>query len=440
MVGPRLARRLYSGVLYLAAPLIGWRVWRESAPDHPRRERLGCIPRQAASPRLWIHTASVGEVVTAAPLIRGLIQRYPSTAIVVTTMTATGAGRVESLFGGEVSHYFLPLDFPGATRRFIDRLSPTLAIVAETELWPNLLEACAQRSVPVMLANGRLSEGAFHTYRRFAALTQGMLQHVAWIGAKSPLDAERFRALGCPSERVVVTGALKFDLQVDERLREDSERLRSAWGERPVWVAGSTHPGEDEAMLAAHERLRRRHPQALLILVPRHPQRFEAVAELCRSRGVALARRSRDETPTTETAVLLGDTMGELMRFYGAADLAFVGGSLVPIGGHNLLEPAALGTPVLSGPHLDNLREIADTLAAAQARREVANGEALGDTLIALFDDPDERRRLGAAGQAVVDDNRGALARTLDEVNARFDAALGSTPPPSAPEAAATGH
>ncbi|WP_129139795.1 lipid IV(A) 3-deoxy-D-manno-octulosonic acid transferase [Modicisalibacter coralii] len=439
MLDPRLARRLYSGVLYLAAPLIGWRVWRESAPGHPRRERLGCIPRQAPAPRLWIHTASVGEVVTAAPLIRGLIQRYPATAIIVTTMTATGAERVDSLFRGEVSHYFLPLDFPGATRRFLDRLAPTLAIVAETELWPNLLEACAQRSVPVLLANGRLSEGAFHTYRRFAALSHGMLQQVAWVGAKSSLDAERFRALGCPSERVVVTGALKFDLQVDERLRADSERLRSRWGERPVWVAGSTHPGEDEAVLAAHARLRRSHPQALLVLVPRHPQRFEAVAELCRSQGVSLARRSRGETPTADTAVLLGDTMGELMRFYGAADLAFVGGSLVPVGGHNLLEPAALGTPVLSGPQLDNLREIADTLAAANARCEVSDGDALGDALIALFDDPDERRRLGAAGQAVVDDNRGALARTLAEVGTYIEAASGGTPP-SGSEAAASGR
>ncbi|WP_244613002.1 lipid IV(A) 3-deoxy-D-manno-octulosonic acid transferase [Modicisalibacter radicis] len=413
-----LARLAYSGVVYLAAPLIWRRVWRESAPTHPRGERLGLIPPPGdARPRIWLHAASLGEVVTATPLIRALLARHPDHALVVTTMTATGAERVATLFGDAVRHHFLPLDFPGATRRFVERLRPALAIIAETELWPNLLHACATCGVPVVIANGRLSGGAFATYRRFAALSRDMLESVAWVGAKSNEDAERFRALGCPASRVAVTGALKFDIQLDDGLESESECLRTSWGERPVWVAGSTHPGEDEAVLVAHARLRERYPDALLVLVPRHPQRFDAVAELCRTRGLAMVRHSRGELPGPDTAILLGDTMGELMRFYGAADVAFVGGSLVSVGGHNLLEPAALGVAVVSGPWLDNLREIADTLADADARREVADGPALGEVLVALFDEPDERRRLGAAGRAVVDANRGALARTLDEVS-----------------------
>ncbi|KXS37126.1 MAG: 3-deoxy-D-manno-octulosonic-acid transferase [Halomonadaceae bacterium T82-2] len=422
-------RAAYDGALYLASPLIWRRVWRESVPTRPRGERLGLIPARPAGPRLWVHAASVGEVVTAAPLIRGLLKRHPEAELVVTTMTATGAARVESLFGNEVSHHFLPLDFPGATRRFIARLAPTLAIIAETELWPNLIGACARHGVPVLIANGRLSDGAFRTYRRFATLSRDMLRHVDWIGAKAAADAERFRALGCPEARVEVTGALKFDLQVDARLHEESERLRTAWGRRLVWVAGSTHPGEEEAVLAAHARVCRRYPEALLVLVPRHPQRFEAVAELCRARGERVARRSCGEVPDAETRVLLGDTMGELMHFYAAADAAFVGGSLVPVGGHNLLEPAAVGTPVISGPHLDNLREIAATLAEARARREVTDAEALAGALLALFDDETARRRLGEAGRAVVDANRGALAKTLDEVSARFDQALAGRGP-----------
>ncbi|GAA5176528.1 lipid IV(A) 3-deoxy-D-manno-octulosonic acid transferase [Modicisalibacter zincidurans] len=414
-----LARLAYSGVLYLAAPLIWRLVWRESAPTHPRGERLGLIPRRTdARPRIWLHAASLGEVVTATPLIRALLAQHADHALVITTMTATGAERIETLFGDAVRHHFLPLDFPGAARRFVERLQPALAIIAETELWPNLLHACATRGVPVVIANGRLSLGAFATYRRFAALSRDMLESVAWVGAKSGEDAGRFRALGCPAARTAVTGALKFDIQLDDSLESESERLRTSWGERPVWVAGSTHPGEDEAVLVAHARLRERYPDALLVLVPRHPQRFDAVAEVCRARGLVVARHSRGEVPEPDTAIVLGDTMGDLMRFYGAADVAFVGGSLVPVGGHNLLEPAALGVAVVSGPYLDNLREIADTLAEADARREIVDGSALGEVLITLFDAPEERQRLGAAGRAVVEANRGALAATLEKVSA----------------------
>lgn len=430
-LAPAWARRAYSATLYLLAPLAWKRVWREQLPGRPRRERLGLIPPAGEGERiLWLHCASVGEVQAARPLITALAERWPGYRLVITTMTATGAERVLALAeasgqegaSGEVSHHFVPLDFPGAARRFVGRLRPELALFFETELWPNLLAACDRAGVPVAVVNGRLSPRAFRGYRRLGPLMHDALGHVSWLAAKSAEDAERFRALGMPAERSEVVGSLKFDIAVDDATREASERLRARLGRRPVWVAGSTHPGEDEALLVAHARLRAHRPEALLVLVPRHPRRFEAVAELCARAGLSVARRSRGEWPGDETAVYLGDTMGELLALYGAADLAFVGGSLVPIGGHNLLEPAALGVPVLTGPELANFLDVAETLREAEALVEVADGEALSDTLGRLFDDPSERRRLAEAGRGVVAANRGALERTLAGLEALLPA------------------
>lgn len=418
---PRLARWLYSLTIYLLSPLIWWRVWREWLPTHSRRERLGLIAIKDDRPRIWLHAASVGEVVTATPLIRALLDDHPDHHLVVTTMTATGAERVRHTFGDRVSHCFLPLDFPGSARRFVMRLNPRLAVIAETELWPNLLATCQRRDVPVVVANGRLSAGAFRLYRRFGALSRGMMEAITWIGAKSTDDSERFLTLGASAQKVTVTGALKFDLAVDDATRDASRRLRESWGQRPVWVAGSIHPGEDEQILIAHAALRRRFADALLILVPRHPQRFDEVDARCREAGEQVLRFSARPPVTAQTTLLLGDTMGDLMMFYGCGDVAFVGGSLVPIGGHNLLEPAALGVPVISGPYLDNLREIADSLAASEARIQIDDGEALGDSLVALFGEDERRHRLGDAGWAVVEANRGALQRTRRVITAMLD-------------------
>jgi 3-deoxy-D-manno-octulosonic-acid transferase len=416
-------RWLYSLVLYLLAPFVWRRVWREHALTNLRRERLGLIPRIATeSPRLWLHCASVGEVQAARPLVEALLQRYPSHQLVVTTMTATGAERVHALMearrqAGEperLVHRFVPLDYPGAANRFVARLSPALAIFFETEIWPNLLAACRRRGVPTAVVNGRLSPRAFRGYRRLRPLMAEALGQVDWLAAKSRGDAERYRALGMPATQTDVVGSLKYDLTPDEASCAESKRLCTRLGSRPVWVAGSTHPGEEEALLEAHAALRQPYPNALLILVPRHPQRFEAVAELCRERGFSLARRSLGEWPSERTAVYLGDTMGELLTLYGAADLAFVGGSLVPVGGHNLLEPAAMGVPVLTGPELANFTDVAETLRHGGALVEVPSSAALADTLVTLFLDESERHRLAEAGLAVVAANRGALARTLD--------------------------
>ncbi|TDO06666.1 lipid IV(A) 3-deoxy-D-manno-octulosonic acid transferase [Halomonas ventosae] len=424
-------RRGYAAALYLLAPLIWRRVWREQLPGRPRRERLGLIPPAGEGERtLWLHCASVGEVQAARPLIEALGQRWPGHRLVVTTMTATGAERVLVLArnrqasgaGAEVSHHFVPLDFPGAARRFVARLQPDLAIFFETELWPNLLAACDRAGVPVAVVNGRLSPRAWRGYRRLRPLMEEALSHVAWLAAKSDADARRYLELGMAPERTTVVGSLKFDIDTSNETRQVSERLRTRLGNRPVWVAGSTHPGEDEQVLAAHVRLHERLPDALLVLVPRHPHRFDDVAALCRQAGLTLARRSRDEWPGDDTAVYLGDTMGELLALYGAADLAFVGGSLVPIGGHNLLEPAALGTPVLTGPALVNFEDVAEAMREAGALVEVVDAESLANQLLRLFDNRQARHRLAEAGRSVVTANRGALARTLAVLEALVQA------------------
>jgi 3-deoxy-D-manno-octulosonic-acid transferase len=421
MAGHPWIRRLYSGALLGLSPLVWRRVWREQLPGRSRGERLGRIPttpeNAADSERpLWLHCASVGEVQAARPLIEALRQSYPRRPLIITTMTATGAERALALAGdadGGISHYFVPLDFPRAARRFVARLRPALAIFFETELWPNLLAACERRGVPVAVVNGRLSPRAFVGYRRVRMLMADALSHVDWLGAKSEEDAERFRWLGMAASKTQVTGSLKFDIDKSDEALEVSKHLLFSLAGRPVWVAGSTHPGENEQLLGAHRQLRETLPDALLILVPRHPQRFEAAAALCRAEGFTLARRSQDEIPDADTAVYLGDTMGELQALYAAGQLAFVGGSLVPVGGHNLLEPAAFGVPVISGPYLANFSDVAEVMRDADALVEVADEAALAEALVRLLNDAAARRRLGDAGRRVVEANRGALERTM---------------------------
>ncbi|MFD2191374.1 lipid IV(A) 3-deoxy-D-manno-octulosonic acid transferase [Pistricoccus aurantiacus] len=405
---------LYRAALYVLSPLIWKRVWREQLPGRSRGERLGYIPR-AESPLIWLHCASVGEVQAARPLIEALLDAYPDHRLTVTTMTTTGAERVGALAGQSprLTHHFLPLDFPGAAKRFLARLDPQSAIFFETELWPNLLTACAARRIPVAVVNARLSAKAYERYRRIRPLMRRTLAQVDWLAAKSPEDLTRFQGLGMPEERATVVGSLKYDLNPSQEEHRQGRLLRQRLGERPVWVAGSTHQGEDELLLDAHRRLIERHPQALLILVPRHPQRFAPVAELCREQRMNVVLRSSGQEPAPDTRVYLGDTMGELLRLYAAADIAFVGGSLVPIGGHNLLEPAAMGVPVITGPHLDNFSDIAATLHEANALVEVPDAQALAAALQCLFDNEPERQRLCQAAQQVVDRERGALGRIM---------------------------
>ncbi|POA53409.1 MULTISPECIES: lipid IV(A) 3-deoxy-D-manno-octulosonic acid transferase [unclassified Pseudomonas] len=415
-------RTLYTALFYLGLPLVAIRLWLRSrkAPAYAKRigERfsLGLPAMQPGG--IWVHAVSVGESIAAAPMIRGLLARHPQLPITVTCMTPTGSERIRALFADEprIQHCYLPYDLPCAAARFLERVQPRLAVIMETELWPNHIDQCARRGIPVALANARLSARSAKGYGRFAGLTAPMLAQMSLFAVQTRAEAERFRQLGARAETVEVTGSIKFDLNIDPQLPERAAELRRQWQamERPVWIAASTHEGEDAVVLEAHRQLLASYPNALLILVPRHPERFDSVFELCRQQELATVRRSSGEPVTPATSVLLGDTMGELLFLYALADSAFVGGSLVANGGHNLLEPAALAKPVISGPHLFNFLEIAAMLREAGALQEVDDAQGLAVVVQSLFELPQDARKMGEAGLAVMRSNQGALQRLLD--------------------------
>lgn len=415
-------RTLYSCLFYLALPLVALRLWLRArkAPAYAKRvgERFSYgLPRMQPG-GIWVHAVSVGESIAAAPMIRGLLARYPQLPMTVTCMTPTGSERIQALFADEprVRHCYLPYDLPCAAKRFLDRVQPKLAVIMETELWPNHIHACAQRGIPVALANARLSARSAKGYARFARLTAPMLAEMSLIAVQTETEAERFRSLGARPDTVQVTGSIKFDLTIDPQLLARAAALREQWGagERPVWIAASTHEGEDEVVLAAHRQLLASYPNALLILVPRHQERFGPMFELCERQGFATVRRSSGEPVTAHTAVLLGDTMGELLFLYALADSALVGGSLVATGGHNPLEPAALALPVIMGPHVFNFLEISAMLVEAGALQQVDDADGLAEAVRRLVELPQDAQRMGAAGRAVMQANQGALQRLLD--------------------------
>ncbi|WP_404415752.1 lipid IV(A) 3-deoxy-D-manno-octulosonic acid transferase [Marinospirillum sp.] len=404
-------RYLYSGLLALLSPLAKKRLERERVNELSERQRAGHIS-PSKKEVIWAHCASVGEVLAAEPLLKQLQDRHPDKQLVVTTMTATGAAQVKQRLP-EARHYLLPLDLPWNSDRFIHTLKPRLALIFETEIWPNLIHSCKKMQVPVMIANGRLSEKAFKSYRKIRPLVAAALSEVELIAAKSDADAQRFIQLGFPAERMQVTGSIKYDLQPPEDLQDQADVLRNTWGPRPVWIAASTHEGEDGLLLEAHQKLLETSPEALLLLVPRHPQRFDAVAEQIKAEGFSFSRRSLEQPVHRQTQVYLCDTLGEMLLFYATADIAFVAGSLVPIGGHNLLEPAALKTPIITGPHLKNFADIAELLRQAGGLREIQESSELPDQLMQLFENPAQGQQLTQAAFEVVKANRGALAKQL---------------------------
>jgi 3-deoxy-D-manno-octulosonic-acid transferase len=365
----------------------------------------------------------------AAPLVRTLLGRYPQYPVLITTVTPTGADRARQLFGDAVQLRYVPVDLPGSVRRFFDRVRPRLALILETELWPNLYAECGRRNIPLVLASARISPRSVGRYRRLVPLFRQTLSHGIVIAAQSARDAERFLSIGAAPERTHVTGNIKFDFEPSPETAELGARWRRDHAShRPVWVAGSTHEGEEAIVLDAHRRVREQFPDALLLLVPRHPPRFGAVRELLLRRGESFVTRSSEEIIGPEVAVMLGDSMGELTSFYSAADVAFVGGSLVPIGGHNLLEPAAVGKPVLTGPHCFNDEAAMRLLVEADAASIVTDSGQLARRVIELFSQPQQRAAMGDAGRRVVDENRGALDRLLRLVEPLLDEAAGFRP------------
>ncbi len=414
-------RLIYNVLIYLAAPpALLMHLWR-GLRDPSYRERLGerfgfgpVLPGET----IWIHAVSVGEVQAAESLVKQLLVRHPRHLLLLTTVTPTGAARARQLFGNSVWLRYVPFDLPGSVRRFFDRARPRLAMILETELWPNLYAECGRREVPLVLASARISPRSVKRYRRLVPLFRQTLSHGIVIAAQSETDAMRFRSIGASPARTHVTGNIKFDFQAPAGIEGRGARWRESNAPgRPIWVAGSTHEGEEEMILDAHRVVLRQFPEALLLLVPRHPQRFEVARELLARRGEAFTNRSSGTPIPRETSVMLGDTMGELMMFYVAADVAFVAGSLVPIGGHNLLEPASLGRPVLTGPHNFNSEAVACLLLEAGAARIVADTRQLGEAVSDLLGNTELRNSMGAAGRGVLDENRGALDRLMKLVD-----------------------
>ncbi len=363
---------------------------------------------------IWIHAVSVGEVQAAVPLIRALARRFPHRSLLVSTVTPTGAARVEALFGDSVTHCYIPFEAPFAIRRFFRSVDPQIALIMETEIWPNLYRGCGVRHIPLILVSARISPKSVPGYRKLMPLIRETLSHGIIIAAQSQADADRFLELGASPSRTSVTGNIKFDVELDPELPQRGLALRQQlFAERPVWVAASTHDGEEAQVLDAHKKLLEGRKDLLLVLVPRHPERFSAVRELAQKKGFRVVSRTEDRPCDADTQVFLCDTMGELPLFYAASDIAFVAGSLTPIGGHNLLEPAALGRPIVTGPHLFNAQEIADMFVAREACRIVADSAELAGVVAELLAHPDAAERLGKNGYDIVAANRGALQRLL---------------------------
>lgn len=427
-----MMRWLYTVLSYLLTPVRLVRLlWRSiKAPDYRRRiaERFGWFKAPPDWGGLWIHAASVGEVQAVLPLIQRLLDTHPRLPITVTTTTPTGSARVRERLGDQVFHVYFPYDLPIALRGFLRRIRPRILLMVETGIRPNLLHLCHENSVFTLLANARLSERSVRGYERFGRFARQSFGHIDLIAAQSPDDAARFARLGVSRDRIEVTGSIEFDQPLQAGVAEQAEVLRRHWGGRPVWVAGSTHEGEDEQVLLAHQSVLSRFPNALLVLVPRHPERFDRVVGVCQREGLAVARRSSGDLPSDQTQVYLGDTMGELPVLLGAADVAFIGGSLAKNGGHSMLEAAAQGIPVCFGPPVSNLAAISQLLLDRQAARQVADAAELAECVGDWFGDASRRAETGENGRRVIEQNRGALGRLASMIPLQGRASLGRSP------------
>jgi len=417
-------RFLYTLIMYLATPVILYRLALRGLKYRGYfdrwRERYGFFNDPGIHGSIWVHAVSMGEVNAAVPLIEALMRRYAGVPFVITTITPTGSERVQKLFGGRVFHVYLPYDLPASVRRFLDRTRPRLGVVMETEIWPNLFLECASRGVPIVVANARLSAKSLRGYGPVRPLAGRAIRSARYVAAQSPSDFKRLLELGADPARLSIVGNVKFDMAVPAELATRGRELRAGWGaHRPVWIAASTHEGEELPVLKAHAVVLRRFPDALLLIAPRHPERFKPVAQACRSFGYATRTRSEDECANSATQCFVVDSMGELLRYYAAADVAFVGGSLVEIGGHNVLEAAAQAVPVVVGPNTFNFAEITQSLIEAGGAVRAADADQLGPAILRLLSDSPDRQRRGEAARNVFEREQGAVGRTMtiiDEV------------------------
>ena len=409
---------IYSFLIVLSIPFVllyfALRGIRDRAYMQRWSERFGFGRDFGKHGGILVHAASVGEFNAASPLIKALLKTYPDLPLTVSTLTPTGAERVKKELGNKISHSYIPIDLPGSVARFLGRLQPAVIIVMETEIWPNLYLQAHRLNIPLLMVNARLSERSVRRFHRLPGFVKKVLQTVAWVGAQSTRDADRLVSCGADSQRTDMTGNLKFDLDIPAGLEHKGAALRARWNrERPVLVAGSTHEEDEAVVLPAFVKLLESLPDALLILVPRHPERFARSTQLAKAAGLRTELRSEDEFCSGHAQCFVIDSMGELMTYYACADVAFVGGSMGPQGGHNALEPAALGKPVLLGPNMDNAREISTQLLQCNAARRVNNPQDFRQAAEEILTDMTLRENMGQAGRALVEKNRGALDLTL---------------------------
>lgn len=439
-----LLRFFYSLLLFVAAPflLIGLYKKKPGKPSVGKRwkEHFGKTPaltfpkeitaNTSLSAPVWLHSVSVGETISITPLVKKLRQQYPNTPIVLTTTTPTGAKQAEKLTRDPlVVHRYMPLDFKFAVRGFIKKIKPQQLLIMETELWPNTIHHVAKAGIPIRVINARLSERSKQKYQKILPIFHWLTEGLTQVLCQYQADADRFIELGLDESKVATTGSLKFEIEIDASLKAQGNILRQDLGcSRPVWIAASTHEGEDELLLRAHQKLLRHDPDALLILVPRHPERFDDVYGKILSHNLSATRRTQPakykvdsedydpKAPQIATQVYLADTMGEMPLLIQAADICFMGGSLIgdKVGGHNLLEPAALAKPLLTGPSYYNFVDITKMLKAANAVQIVEEPIEIAEALIALFHDKQEMKRAGDAALKVVEENQGAIERTLE--------------------------
>lgn len=418
-----LARVSYNSLTHLLIPFVvivhlwrGRKNWRRCLDwQYNKRffERFGFfIP--SLEKGLWVHAVSVGETMAAGPFINEWRKKYPLEPVFITTMTATGSAQVRLLWGNTVQHSYAPYDLPWAWRLFLKKVKPRALVIMETELWPNMIRAIHKRNIPIILANARLSERSARGYARTSFWSIPMLNAITRIAAQDAATAERFIALGVAVERVEVTGTLKYDISCPLDIKNKALALQSKWqlSRRKIIVAASTHGGEEELILSSFLIIKEKIPGLLLILVPRHPERFNQVAHLISQYALSMKRRSKDEPVTEETQVFLGDSMGELMLWYSMADIAIVGGSFVTIGGHNVLEPMACDVPTLTGPYVVNFQTIVDELVSKKALLQIMANQ-MTNTIIPLLENPAIASAQVLSAKTVLSQNKGALAKLM---------------------------
>lgn len=414
---------IYTLLLYLIQPFVWLKLlWRSrKAPAYRQRwlERYGFCKKKVKPNGILVHAVSVGETIAAIPLIKALQQKYPQLPITVTTMTPTGSERVKTLLKDSVSHVYLPYDLPGAIKRFLKTTKPKIVIIMETELWPNLISQCYKQKIPLIIANARLSERSAARYGKLGKAVKQLFSKISMVAAQNQHDGERFVSLGLPTDHLAITGSIKFDINLSNEQRQKINQLKQQWQlNRPVLIAASTHSGEDEIILTAFKKLLLKHANLLLILVPRHPERFKTVEKLISDSGFNYLKRSTNQIPTEQTQIVLGDTMGELLELYAMADIAFVGGSLVKQGGHNPLEPALHHIAIITGEYFFNFQVICEQLIEAQGMIVCTNSaDDLYSSIDCLLNDNSSRNRLGENAYLVLKQNQGALSRLLTVIN-----------------------